>query len=87
MRFGPETRLGREAMTEAAARITVPVELVLQADDEVVPLQDGIALFQALGSAEKTLHVNPDRHVEIPLFERDSWERFYARHLVVPAPV
>ena len=45
------------------------------------------SLYRALGSAEKTLHVNPGRHVEIPVFERDSWERFYARHLVVPAPV
>jgi hypothetical protein len=28
------------------------------------------------------MHVNPGGHLGIPLFERDSWERFFTRHLV-----
>ena len=40
-----------------------------------------LALFDALASAEKTLHANPGRHGEIPAFELDSSLRFFARHL------
>jgi dienelactone hydrolase len=72
---------GHEALTEAAGRIAIPVEFLLQWDDELVPRADGLALFDALGSAEKTLHANPGRHVEVPAFELDSTERFFARHL------
>jgi pimeloyl-ACP methyl ester carboxylesterase len=72
---------GNNAMAAAAAKITIPVEFVLQSDDEIVSRDAGFALFDALGSTEKTLHLNPGGHVGIPMFERDSWERFYARHL------
>jgi alpha-beta hydrolase superfamily lysophospholipase len=72
---------GNEAMASAAAKITIPVEFVLQSDDEIVSRDAGFALFDALGSTEKTLHLNPGGHVGIPTFERDSWERFYSRHL------
>ena len=72
---------GHEALTEAAGRITIPVEFLLQWDDELVPRADGLALFDAFGSAGKTLHANPGRHAEVPLFELDSTERFFARHL------
>jgi hypothetical protein len=73
--------MGRETLAEAAAKITVPVEFVLQWDDEIVPRDSGLELFDAIGSAEKTLHANPGRHVDVPRFEVDSSERFFARHL------
>ncbi|MDC0769931.1 alpha/beta hydrolase family protein [Streptomyces sp. HD] len=66
---------------EVAARITVPVEFLLQWDDERVPRAQGLALFDALASAEKTLHANPGGHAELPAFELDSTLRFFARHL------
>lgn len=69
------------AMAQAAAQITIPVEFVFQWDDEIASRDAGIALFDAFGSTEKTMHVNPGGHLGIPLFERDSWERFYTRHL------
>lgn len=69
------------APAEAAARITVPVEFLLQWDDERVPRAQGLALFDALASAEKTLHANPGKHGETPDFELDSTVRFFARHL------
>ncbi|MFC1232156.1 MULTISPECIES: dienelactone hydrolase family protein [Streptomyces] len=72
---------GSAASAEAAARITVPVEFLVQWDDERVPRDQGLALFDALGSAEKTLHANPGGHGEIPAFELDSTLRFFARHL------
>jgi pimeloyl-ACP methyl ester carboxylesterase len=73
--------MGYETLAEAAARITVPVEFVLQWDDELVPRDSGLALFDAIGSAEKTLHANPGGHMDVPMFEVDSSQRFFARHL------
>ncbi|MEU1686632.1 alpha/beta hydrolase [Micromonospora sp. NPDC005707] len=72
---------GASASAEVAARITVPVEFLLQWDDERVPRAQGLALFDAFASTEKTLHANPGRHGEIPAFELDSTLRFFARHL------
>lgn len=72
---------GAAASAEAAARITVPVEFLVQWDDERVPRAQSLALFDALASAEKTLHANPGKHGEIPEFELDSTLRFFARHL------
>jgi hypothetical protein len=46
-----------------------------------VPRADGLALFGAFAAAEKTLHANPGRHMEVPEFELDSSQRFLARHL------
>jgi dienelactone hydrolase len=72
---------GAIASAEEAARITVPVEFLLQWDDERVPRTEGLALFDALASTEKTLHANPGKHAEIPSYELDSTLRFFARHL------
>ncbi len=72
---------GALASDGAAARITVPVEFLVQWDDERVPRAQSLALFDALASAEKTLHANPGKHGEIPAFELDSTLRFFARHL------
>ncbi|MDX3224991.1 alpha/beta hydrolase [Streptomyces sp. ME19-01-6] len=72
---------GVPASAEAAARITVPVEFMVQWDDERVPRAQSLALFDALASAEKTLHANPGKHGEVPAFELDSTLRFFARNL------
>jgi hypothetical protein len=72
---------GREFLAEAAAGVTIPVEFLLQWDDELVSRESGLALFDAFGSAEKTLHANPGRHAEVPVFEVDSSQRFFTRHL------
>ncbi|MCW2936281.1 MAG: hypothetical protein JWM19_7243 [Actinomycetia bacterium] len=72
---------GALASAEAAARITVPVEFLVQWDDERVPRAQSLALFDALASVEKTLHANPGEHADLPSFEMDSSLRFFARHL------
>ena len=72
---------GALASAEPAARITVPVEFLVQWDDERVPRAQSLALFHALASAEKTLHANPGKHGDVPAFELDSTLRFFARHL------
>jgi dienelactone hydrolase len=69
------------AFTEAARRLTVPVQFVAQWDDELVRRDAALALFDAIGSAEKTLHANRGGHGGVPPFERAGWEAFLARHL------
>jgi dienelactone hydrolase len=76
-------RPGQTAFEDAAKAITIPVEFVFQWEDAVAPRENGIALFNAFGSKEKTMHINPGGHVEIPNFEGSSWERFFVRHIGV----
>jgi dienelactone hydrolase len=71
-----------QPLARAAAKVRIPVEFVLQWDDEVVSRDAGLALFAALGTSEKALHMNPGKHVEVPEYERESWQRFYERHLL-----
>jgi dienelactone hydrolase len=73
--------LGVHGLAETAAQVTAPVRFLLQWDDDRVPRAQSLALFDALGPAEKTLHANPGKHAELPSFETDSALRFYARHL------
>jgi pimeloyl-ACP methyl ester carboxylesterase len=70
-----------DALAEAAQQITVPIEFVLQWDDEHIPRESGLALFDAFGSKEKALHANAGRHKDLPRFEAASAVRFFARHL------
>jgi hypothetical protein len=72
---------GDETLPEAAARVTVPIEYMLQSDDEIVDRDAGLALFDAFASREKTVHLNPGGHLATPAFEGESWERFFVRHL------
>jgi hypothetical protein len=71
---------GALASAEAAARITVPVEFLMQWDDERIPRAQGLALFEAFASAEKTMHANPGKHGDVPAFEMDSTVQFFTRH-------
>ncbi len=73
--------LGQESLTEAAARITVPVEFLLQWDDELVERRAALALFEAFGSKEKSLHANAGAHAAVPRFEVESALAFFLRHL------
>src|SRR5215472_4481081 len=73
--------LGAHGVAEDAARITVPVQFLVQWDDQMVPRDQALALFDALASARKTLHANPGRHEDVPSFEVDNSLSFFARHL------
>jgi dienelactone hydrolase len=74
-------------LAEAAARITAPVQYLVQWDDEQVPRAESLAVFDALASKEKTLHANPGGHMDVPRFETDSALRFFQRHLDQGAPL
>lgn len=68
-----------EALIEAAARITVPIQFLLPWDDEHVNRQSALALFDAFASEEKTLHANPGDHRTVRWFGLDN--EFLVRHL------
>ena len=72
---------GHLGLAESAARITVPVQFLMQWHDQWVSRAQSLALFDAFASAEKTLHANPGAHGEVPEFETDSALRFFGRHL------
>ncbi|HEY1632416.1 MAG TPA: hypothetical protein VGF56_13950 [Rhizomicrobium sp.] len=74
-------RAGMDAYEAAARAIAIPLEFVFQWQDAVASHEAGLALFDAFASTEKTMHINPGAHSDIPIFEGESWERFFARHL------
>nr|BFD95961.1 hypothetical protein KitaXyl93_73210 [Kitasatospora sp. Xyl93] len=69
------------AVVEEARRVTVPLHVLLQWDDEANDRQAALDLFDAFGSREKTLHANMGGHTGVPQFELDAGARFFARHL------
>ncbi|ROP42715.1 alpha/beta hydrolase [Saccharothrix texasensis] len=69
------------AIVEEARQVTIPLQVLLQWDDEGNDRQVALDLFDAFGSAEKTLHANMGGHTGVPQFEGDDANRFFARHL------
>jgi hypothetical protein len=69
------------ALFEEARQITIPLQVLLQWDDEGNDRQSALDLFDAFGSKEKTLHANLGGHTGVPQFEVDDGARFFARHL------
>jgi hypothetical protein len=69
------------ALLQAAQRITVPLRFAFQWDDPIRNRDYGIALFTAFGSSDKSMHINPGGHTDIPPTEVESWDAFFQRHL------
>jgi dienelactone hydrolase len=61
--------------------ISVPLLFLFQYHDELMTPEAGLQLWEAFGSKQKSMHINPGPHVGIPKFERDASAAFYARHL------
>ncbi len=70
-----------DAKGESARSITIPVLFLVQWDDELVKRTDALALFDTLGSQDKTMHVNPGPHIAVPAEEIAASERFFEKHL------
>ncbi|OLT38322.1 hypothetical protein BJF79_27270 [Actinomadura sp. CNU-125] len=69
------------AMFEEARRVTIPLHVLLQWDDEGNDRQAALDLFDAFGTKEKTLHANLGGHTGVPQFAGDAAGRFFLRHL------
>ncbi|MGH9045759.1 MAG: dienelactone hydrolase family protein [Acidimicrobiales bacterium] len=78
-------RLGSDRLAAAARSLAIPVLFLFQWNDELIAPEHGIALFEAMGTKDKTMHVNPGGHLEMPFFERDAVEAFFRRHMGNPA--
>jgi pimeloyl-ACP methyl ester carboxylesterase len=70
------------ALREEARQVTIPLQFLLQWDDEGMERQPVLDLFDAFGSQEKTLHANLGGHTGVPWFEVEAAARFFARHLI-----
>lgn len=57
------------SIADEAARIRCPVLFVLDSEDHLFPLDLGLALFLAVGSVDKRLHVFPGPHGSMPADE------------------
>jgi dienelactone hydrolase len=82
---GVGNRFGSERLAEAAHKVSIPVLFLYQWDDELMEREHGLRLYDAFGSAEKTMHINPGGHLQMPPFERVAVEEFFGRHLGRPA--
>jgi pimeloyl-ACP methyl ester carboxylesterase len=71
-----QLRLGGDAR-----RITVPVLFLAQSDDELVPRDHALALFDLLATRDRRLHLNPGAHAAVPAEEYGHSEAFLARFL------
>jgi hypothetical protein len=69
------------SVVEEARQVSIPLQVLLQWDDEGNDRQMALDLFDAFGSEEKTLHANTGGHTGVPRFEGDDGNRFFARHL------
>ncbi|PXW26105.1 UNVERIFIED_CONTAM: dienelactone hydrolase [Williamsia faeni] len=66
---------------EEARRVTIPLHVLLQWDDEGNDRPRALDLFDAFGSKEKTLHANMGGHTGVPQFASDEANRFFVRYL------
>jgi hypothetical protein len=66
---------------QGARQVTIPLQFLMQWDDEGMERQPTLDLFDAFGTREKTLHANLGGHAGTPWFEVDDGARFFARHL------
>ncbi len=70
-----------DSLREEARRVTIPLQFLLQWDDEGMEREPILNLFDAFGAREKTLHANLGGHAGTPWFEVDDAARFFTRHL------
>lgn len=68
-------------MFDEAHRITIPLHVLLQWDDEGNDRELALELFDAFGSVEKSLHANMGGHRGVPAHAGEGPQGFFARHL------
>ncbi|MDF0530717.1 alpha/beta hydrolase [Tsukamurella sp. 8F] len=66
----------------AARSITIPTDYILSWDDPELPRSSGLEVFDAFGSAEKTLHAHAGDHRHVPRHISFGGADFFTRHLL-----
>ncbi|MCH2336069.1 MAG: lysophospholipase [Pseudomonadales bacterium] len=64
-----------------APEVLCPVRFLVQWDDEIVPREACLELYDALGSEKKTLHANPGIHTAVPQTEIAGSVEYLDRYL------
>jgi dienelactone hydrolase len=77
----PSIVAGSDAVTGAAQRLTAPVLMHMQWDDEVFTRDGQLELFDLIGSSNKQLLARPGQHGLTHPEDEQSWVAFLARHL------
>ena len=68
-------------LKKVAQHLTLPLRFVFQWDDPIRTREYGLALFDAFGSSDKSMHIYPGGHLDTPLSEVASWDGFFKRYL------
>lgn len=68
-------------LTRLAPQMEKPLRFLVQWDDELVPRDACLALFDSLASKRKTLHANPGPHSGVPYVELVSSSEYVDRYL------
>ena len=71
----------RERLMADAPKIQCPVLFIQQLEDELMPRNAVLELFDAIGTSDKRLHANPGAHAAVPPDEQDAIRAFLAGHL------
>lgn len=69
------------SILDEARGVTVPVHVLLQWDDHDNDRRVALDLFDAFGSAHKTLQANLGGHTGVPAHAAEDAGRFLVRHL------
>ncbi|HUR77551.1 MAG TPA: hypothetical protein VMZ22_06375 [Acidimicrobiales bacterium] len=72
---------GGRTYADKAATITIPLQFLVQWQDELMPPDRGVALYEAFGSEEKMLIGNQGAHAAVPPHVFEVNDAFYQRHL------
>jgi len=75
--------LNQKQLRTAAPLVTCPVRFLLQWDDEIVPRERGLMLFDALGSKDKVLHAHMGLHSAVPMTTMRKSTVYLASYLCV----
>lgn len=65
----------------SATSLEIPVLFLTQLHDELVRPENALALFDAVGTKDKTMHVNAGLHAAVPAHEVQASEDFFVKHL------
>ena len=83
-----ETRVGAavlglvdDHLARLASSVTVPVQFLLQWDDQIIDRPHALKLFDSIASHDKTLHAHPGDHHEVPVHEHETALGFFDRTL------
>ena len=71
-----------DRLADDAPKIACRVRFLMQWDDEIVPRDAALRLFDLLGSEQKALHANPGTHTTMPAAEFRDSTAFLADHLL-----